>query len=256
MDCGESAARKEFLRRMVTASPDDKRRWSQLLDRNNKDDRHLKLMLTFFLTEKSNCVDVGAYRGKFIADMLRLAPHGQHIAFEPVPHLSARLKASWPQIDVRSVALGDVDGVESFNFVPEAPGYSGFREQDYPFQVSSRQILVDVARLDSCLPEAYVPNFIKIDVEGAELRVLRGGVEMLSKHRPVIAFEHGRAAARYDCKPEDMYRLIVDQIGMRIFDMDGGGPYSFSSFKASCENDTRWNYIAHDLRRYLNVREW
>jgi len=246
MSFNEYAERRDFLRRAATAPPEVKRRWLRDLQRNRRDDQQLKLMLTFFLTEKSNCIDVGAYRGKFIADMIRLAPRGHHIAFEPVPHLSEHLKLRCPQVDVRNVALGDVDGEESFVVVPEALAYSGFCEQDYPFEVSKQPIRVNVARLDSCLPEEYVPNFIKIDVEGAEIRVLRGGVKTISKYRPVIAFEHGRAAARYDYGPESLYELIVGQVGMRIFDMDGDGPYDLAAFRASCESDDRWNYIAHD----------
>jgi hypothetical protein len=38
------------------------------------------------------------------------------------------------------------------------------------------------------------PNFIKIDVEGYELKVLTGGVKTIEKHRPTMAIEINRVA--------------------------------------------------------------
>ena len=36
----------------------------------------------------SNCIDVGAHRGRFLRTFVRCAPGGQHLAFEPLPDLA------------------------------------------------------------------------------------------------------------------------------------------------------------------------
>jgi Methyltransferase FkbM domain len=48
-------------------------------------------------------------------------------------------------------------------------------------------------------------DFVKIDVEGAELQVLEGGQRVIETHRPVLLIEiEARHAARYGCSPDDI----------------------------------------------------
>ena len=92
-------------------------------------------------------------------------------------------------------AVSDVAGQASFVHYRDRPAWSGFVTR--PDDVNSRadEIVVDVVRLDDALPGDFRPALIKIDVEGAELLVLRGGIETLRRHRPIVVFEHARAAA-------------------------------------------------------------
>jgi Methyltransferase FkbM domain len=106
-----------------------------------------------------------------------------------------------------------------------------------------RQIAVQTERLDDVLDDSYVPTLIKIDVEGAELGVLRGAVETLHRHRPVVVFEHGLGGADlYDTHPTELFDLL-DGAGMRIFDLDGVGPYSCEQFEATFVEPI-WNFLA------------
>jgi hypothetical protein len=104
---------------------------------------------------------------------------------------------------------------------------------------------VNTQRLDSALPDDYVPSFLKIDVEGAELQVLQGALETLRRHRPIIWFEHGTGGAEhYGTKPADVHRLLTGEVGMRIFDADGEGPYSEADFDAVF-TQRMWSFVAH-----------
>lgn len=60
--------------------------------------------------------------------------------------------------------------------------------------------LVPVTTLDTFVEHINIPNkirFIKIDVEGAELRVLQGSIKLLTEAKPLILCElHGEDIAR------------------------------------------------------------
>ena len=213
--------------------------------RDRLDNEHLRLLLAFSLSEDSNCIDVGCHRGEVLAEMLRLAPRGRHIAFEPVPSSYAALAAAFPEADVRHVALSDTDGEAEFVVVPDQPSFSGLRERSYPNEMRTERVKVRTQRLDSALPDGYVPHFVKIDVEGAELQVLEGALETLRRHRPTVWFEHGVGGAdHFGTEPADVHRLLTGEIGMRIFDADGGGPYSESEFDAVF-TQPMWTFVAH-----------
>ena len=84
------------------------------------------------------------------------------------------------------------------------------------------QITVKAAPLDAILPKNFQVDFIKIDVEGGELQVLRGGFETISRNQPLIIFEHGLGAADcYGTRPEMVFDLLTLDCGLSVFLMDG-----------------------------------
>ncbi|MGO9335618.1 MAG: FkbM family methyltransferase [Acidimicrobiales bacterium] len=209
--------------------------------RNQRDDARLRRLMRRTLRRDSNCLDVGAHSGTFLAEFQRLAPRGNHIAYEPMPALASALSERFPDVDVREVALSDEDGESTFVHVVDLPEYSGLRERSYPRDVATETITVRTERLDDHLPDGWLPAFVKIDVEGGELGVLKGAVETLNRAGPVVAFEHGPGAAdRYGTTPADIHALLTE-VGLRIFDMDGHGPLSLAEFE---DNGGRFNWIA------------
>ncbi len=214
--------------------------------RNRIDDRHLKLLLSFSLRSDSNCLDVGANRGLFLRDFQRVAPHGHHIAYEPVPNQWERLVRLFPEMDIRRRALSDHEGEKPYVHVLD-PGFQGYsrledflKEETFPDGLQTNTFLIATERLDNHLPDGWLPDFVKIDVEGAELLVLRGAIETLRRSKPVIALEHGWHAD----VSEEIYKLICDDVGLRVFDMDGHGPLDRSQFLEGVV--TRWNWVAHE----------
>src|SRR4051794_9247341 len=157
-------------------------------DRGARDDEHLRMLLAFTLPATAHCIDVGAHQGDVLTHMVRLAPHGRHLAYEPLPDTAASLRRDFPEVDVRNAALGDTTGELPFVHVTNSPAYSGLRERELPPGAVTTKIPVRVERLDDVLPDGFQPDFVKVDVEGAELQVFRGALETLRRFRPTIWF--------------------------------------------------------------------
>lgn len=174
------------------------------------------------LREDSNCIDIGCSEGIVLKEILRLAPKGIHFAFEPLPDMYQKLIKSFgnlTNIHLYDFALSDSIGARSFQDVITNPGYSGFHQRKYdrPYE-QIQEIEVMTNRLDNLIPKNIPIQFIKVDVEGAELEVFRGGIETIKRNRPTIVFEHGLGAADYyGTTPEDIYDLMVGQCGLRLF---------------------------------------
>lgn len=164
------------------------------------------------LAANSVCLDIGAHRGSVLSTMVRLAPQVRHWAFEPLPVYATLLRATFPHVNVCQVALSDKAGPRTFQHAVRNPGYSGFLRRRYPLgaQEQVESITVEAARLDDLIPSGLPVRFIKVDVEGAELEVFRGGQRVLTENRPVVVFEHGIGSADYyGTRPEPVYDLLV-----------------------------------------------
>ena len=210
-----------------------------------RDTQLLAALLEEVLAPDSDCLDVGAHAGSVLGEMVRLAPRGRHVAWEPLPAFASRLRADFPGVEVREAALGDEDGTRLFAHVVDDPGWSGFLARPTPSPSPVEELSVTVERLDDALPDGVHPAFVKIDVEGAEEQMLRGAVETLRRHRPVLAFEHGRGSADvYGTTPGAVHDLLCAELGYEISGLDGDGPYGRERFTEIFESGERVNFAA------------
>jgi FkbM family methyltransferase len=172
------------------------------------------------LDRRSNCIDVGCHRGTILDLMLRLSPEGEHYGFDPLPQLysaAAQKYAGARNVRLYEVALGEAPGIAPFQYVVSNPAYSGLLKRRYDrLNEDVEEIEVRVLRLDDVLPRGFNVRLMKIDVEGGELQVLRGSVEMLRRCRPFVIFEHGLGGADvYGTRPEMVFDLLSG-CGLRV----------------------------------------
>ena len=187
--------------------------------RNARDNELATRVMARVLRRDSNWIEIGGSTGDLLWHVLRCAPRGRHFAFEPIPQLAALLRAKFPpNVTVHALALSDSHGEAEFHHVVSNPGYSGLRRRVYPRAAEEVQLIrVPTARLDDVLPAGLRVDAMKIDVEGAELQVLRGAIGTLRTQRPYVLFEHGRGAADcYGTTPQDVYDLLTRECGLRI----------------------------------------
>jgi FkbM family methyltransferase len=139
-------------------------------------------------------IDVGAHAGAHTWNFLSL--HPQKVAcFEPIPHLAETLRTNLEgqAAEVHAVALSDEDGQSTFVLNMTTPSESGLKQREYSSagEQELHAITVVTRRLDTFgFKEA---DFIKIDCEGAEVKVLQGARATVARDRPVISVEYGWA---------------------------------------------------------------
>lgn len=194
-----------------------------VVDKNRLYDLQTVQVMQRVLMEDSNCIDVGCHQGDFLKEMLAIAPHGTHFAFEPLPNMVEILRhnfGSYSNVHIFDCALSDSEGTGSFNYVQNLPGYSGLRRRSYNnMEVQIKEITVKTALLDNIVKNTPV-RFIKVDVEGAELQVFRGALQTIKNNQPAIVFEHGLGAADfYGTSPEKIFDLLVTDCGLKLFIM-------------------------------------
>jgi FkbM family methyltransferase len=199
-------------------------------------------------------IDIGAHEGEILREMLANAPAAEFLAFEPIPKFYQILKHRFPgsNVHVFDIGLSDHPGEVVFNFVTTNPAYSGFKQREYPSDNETvEQILVKTETLDSIIQPMNLGKvkFIKIDVEGAELQVLTGSIETLSRDRPIVVFEHGLGAADYyNTRPEQVFELF-SSCGLRISSLSGflrrRRSFTKDEFSKIFYNHVDYYFVAH-----------
>jgi FkbM family methyltransferase len=138
---------------------------------------------------------------------LWFAQHAEQVvSFEPVAQNRARLLENLSlngiqNVIVRDVALGCGVGAATMRFDPLMPGGSKVVVEENAAQGAGAELAkghVRVTTLDQDIEERRLPapTFLKIDVEGFELDVLRGAAQTLVRTRPSVFVEiHGETLA-------------------------------------------------------------
>ncbi len=140
---------------------------------------------------RDTVIDAGAWiGGHTMAYLKKVGVDGKVIAFEPNPDAYECLKlnvsplSTGSNLEIYPEALGDERNIVAFS-VKRGWGDSGHVGYDQD------SVNLWMNRLDNY---NFAPNFIKIDVEGCELKVLKGAAKTIEKHIPVMVIEINRLA--------------------------------------------------------------
>jgi FkbM family methyltransferase len=165
------------------------------------------------------CVDVGAYHGEWTTMFKSVFPQTRVLmveAQESKEGILDQVSARYGQDVATKIALlGPRDG-EAVVFNEMETGSSVFEEQS-PYK---RTILSKTTRtLDGLLADGRhpPPDFLKLDVQGYELEVLKGATEAL-KHADALLLEASLVPINSGCPLLGEVVAFVGQAGFRLFD--------------------------------------
>jgi FkbM family methyltransferase len=134
-------------------------------------------------------VDVGAHRGQFGLAVRSALPDARLIGFEPQPNAAQTYRQAVPgQLELRECALGEQQGSVQMNISRASDSSSilpigAAQIRYFPGTEKSTEILVRMSTLDIEFGDVALGHqaLLKVDVQGYEMAVLRGGVRVLSK---------------------------------------------------------------------------
>ena len=166
-----------------------------------------------YLSSGSICYDIGASIGYMSLLMARSAEHVY--AFEPAPHAAEELRGharcnGFDNITLVPAAVSDSGRPVVFSVTDNAYGSRIVEDQS-----SWPTLTLTTTTLDDFAATHPLPDFIKMDVEGEEGRVLRGASALLARKAPIICCElHSEEAAR------EVLDVLVPR-GYRVSRLDG-----------------------------------
>jgi FkbM family methyltransferase len=153
-------------------------------------DRLASILVTRLCKSRKCFIDVGAHIGSIISEVARHDPSVTIIAIEAIPEKVANLRKKFPLVELHACALGESEGEVAFYVNTRRSGYSSLRRPSSSEESETREIKVPLKRLDSLVASDRI-DVMKVDVEGAELGVFRGGERLIAENRPTVMFESG-----------------------------------------------------------------
>ena len=166
----------------------------------NKDDKGGIAYITSAIKKGQTVLDIGAHKAGYLYFILnQVGDKGKVFAFEPQSNLYqyiTKIKRlfRWDNVTVEHLALSDTAGTVTL-YIPtnkvskgSSPGATIVEHKDLTdFGITE---VVVTETLDSyCNRKDIKPDFLKIDVEGNELRIFQGGIDTLKKYKPKIVLE-------------------------------------------------------------------
>jgi hypothetical protein len=175
-------------------------------------------LLESHLKEAEVFIDIGANIGTWSLCASKIVgSSGKVMSFEPHPSFYSYL--------FDNIQLNKSTNIKSYNF-----GLSNERDKLYfsnnndtmnfvQIKKEVDSIVVDVERLDEFTNELEIVDLIKIDVEGYELFVLKGGIETLKKTKKIIFESSLEFCQRFNYKTSDIIAFLAD-LNFKVYKLD------------------------------------
>ncbi len=175
-------------------------------------------------------IEAGANNGSETVLLGTLVGERGHVhAFEPVPHVARRLRANLAlndqldRVTIYEQAIGEHAGSVELHLPPDDHPNQGIASK-VQHELSTRLLEVPLVSLDDWAGKENVErvDLIKMDIQGAELDLLRGARELRKRSRPVIFTEAAASCSEmeelYDMLSENDYGvfLVDGQLNRRV----------------------------------------
>lgn len=172
---------------------------------------------------RGDFLDIGANRGQTIASMRLYYSRLPIVAFEPNPILATKLSKRYlydENVTIRPFGLGSkpgrfdlyipyyrgfmFDGLASFDY----ESAKGWLNSDTIYRFDSRKLSIEKVTCEVRIWDELetTPTLVKIDVQGFEAQVLRGGLSTIRRHRPIFLIENDPAGEHGTVLERENYR--------------------------------------------------
>jgi FkbM family methyltransferase len=199
-------------------------------------------------------LDGGANIGQHTLQMISaVSPGGLVIAAEPVPELRARLEAALRQnhispdaVRVVSAGLWDQPGESEFYQVTNQAQHelSGLKNRHWLDPYPVQKIKVELTTIDSICAGLPRLDFLKLDIEGAEMNALRGGRGTVQKFQPIVSFEQDQFSPQYFGYSWQDLLDYFDSLEYEVYDLFGARYDDASAFHECAV----WDFVAVPAR--------
>ncbi len=157
------------------------------------------------IKEGDTVIDAGAWiGGHTMAYAKKVGVNGRVIAFEPNPYASTCLERNtkqFPNVEHIRNAVGDISNVVWLS------AQQGWYDSGY---IGEDEKIADVV-MNPIDKFGIAPNFIKIDVEGCELKALKGASKTIEKFKPKMVIEINEPALqRQGNTPQEVWAWLVE----------------------------------------------
>jgi FkbM family methyltransferase len=171
-------------------------------------------LLSALLSEGMTYVDVGANIGHHaLIAASRVGGTGAIHTFEPAPAMFNELRRNMSRNGCRNVtcnncALGEQVGTAQFYLADISE--SAANSLGRTVHVTDRQVSVSVRTLDDYCEAAGINRLdvLKVDVEGAELLVLRGAERTIRRFQPLIVLEFSKHTAAFGYEAAELAQTL------------------------------------------------
>jgi FkbM family methyltransferase len=173
------------------------------------------------------CIDVGAHVGFYVLQMATwTAPRGHVVAFEPNPiarrvlQSNVALNGIADRVSVEAAAVGERPGTAELFHSRDTSGLSRLAAPN-PDGARGGSINVPVIALgDYCLAKNLDPSWLLVDVEGAELSVLRGARDLIC-NSPVRVVVEMHPSLWDEGSREGGFEVFLRECGRKAISLTG-----------------------------------
>lgn len=192
-------------------------------------------------------IDIGANEGFYTVFAAHLVgPLGRVIAVEPSPREHARLACNiainrLSNVSLVKRGLGARKGKALLHIAdPEHNGQNTLGDFGHSGVTAVDHVAIDLTDLDSLTQEQVLGkvDVIKMDVEGAEFEVIKGGLKTLERHKPTLLFELFEEALRKQGTSSEAVLAQLAELGYSFyaFSESTGLPVPLEKLDSSSQN--------------------
>ena len=172
-----------------------------------------------FLKPGMTVLDIGAHHGLYALLASKLVRNeGRVICFEPSTREARKLQWNLRinrcrNVRLERIALGSVEGDGELYVVQgKATACNSMRPPNLVKPQPTKRVTISVCSLDVFIENAKLQgvDYVKLDVEGGELEVLRGGNRLLTEGSPIFQIEiEGKRTMPWGYQPERIVSLML-----------------------------------------------